>query len=399
MISRPFDSIGKDDIESLISNNIPESRTLEYKEALPGNADDDKREFLADVSSFANASGGTLIYGVREQRDGSGKTTGFPESIVGLGNINIDAEKLRLESILQAGISRRIIGLQIKAIDGFSSGEVLLIQVPPSWNSPHMVTFKNWSRFFSRNSAGKYQLDVDELRNAFIASESLGEQIRQFRVDRVAKLIEGEGPTKLLPGAKFMLHLIPVATFGSSEQVDVRAVFRANNLYSPGEVTRRDRRFNLDGVLSFVDNYTRDNESYSYAQLFRNGAIEAACSLMKGDDTHVIEKDYELKVLKSLDKYLHLLQELSINSPIIISLTMIGVKGYKVGRSIFDASPYTARIIDRDVLIIPEISLEEYGVVLENAMRPSFDAVWQASGGEGSPNYDQAGKWIGSLDT
>ncbi|MCK5240903.1 ATP-binding protein [bacterium] len=48
----------------MISNQIQESRTIEYKESLPGNSDQDKREFLADISSFANAAGGDLLYGI-----------------------------------------------------------------------------------------------------------------------------------------------------------------------------------------------------------------------------------------------------------------------------------------------------------------------------------------------
>jgi hypothetical protein len=42
----------------LVDNQVSEHKTIEYKEALLGNADGDKKEFLADVSSFANESGG-----------------------------------------------------------------------------------------------------------------------------------------------------------------------------------------------------------------------------------------------------------------------------------------------------------------------------------------------------
>jgi len=393
MINKPFDLISKDDIESLILNSVSESKTLEYKEALPGNADDDKREFLADISSFANASGGILIYGIREHRDGNGKTTGLPETIVGLGSINTDQEIRRLDSILQTGISRRIIGLQIKVIDCLSSGVVLLIRVPASWNAPHMVTFKNWSRFFSRNNAGKYQLDVDELRIAFVASESLREQIRQFRVERVAKLIAEEGPTKLPPGPKLMLHLIPIATFGSSEQVDIRAIARTDKPMPPGRVHAWNERFNLDGFLTFAEINRESNESYSYAQLFRNGAIEAALPLACMGNKPLIGSSYEPNLLQDLSDYLHLMQKLAINPPIIIFVTLVGVKGCTVGNNSYNLYPFARNEIDRDVLIIPEASLEDYSVVLEDAMRPSFDAVWQASGREGSPNYDKAGKW------
>jgi len=80
--------------------------------------------------------------------------------------------------MIRDGIAPRIIGLQTKAIDGFSDGCVIVIRIPKSWNYPHMVTYKNHSRFYSRNSAGKYPLDVTEIRSAFIASESLTENTK-----------------------------------------------------------------------------------------------------------------------------------------------------------------------------------------------------------------------------
>ncbi len=47
-------------------NAVAESRSLDYKAALPSGGDEGKREFLCDVSSFANTVGGCLIYGVTE---------------------------------------------------------------------------------------------------------------------------------------------------------------------------------------------------------------------------------------------------------------------------------------------------------------------------------------------
>jgi hypothetical protein len=48
----------------LRTNGVAEGRQLDYKEQLPISSDDDKREFLGDVTSFANTAGGDLIYGV-----------------------------------------------------------------------------------------------------------------------------------------------------------------------------------------------------------------------------------------------------------------------------------------------------------------------------------------------
>ena len=68
MIPKRFDEITKADIDALVANGVAEGRTLDYKRTLPGGKDDEKREFLADVSSFANAAGGDIIFGVEEDQ-------------------------------------------------------------------------------------------------------------------------------------------------------------------------------------------------------------------------------------------------------------------------------------------------------------------------------------------
>lgn len=160
MIQKPFDRIEKVDIDSLVANATEEGRNIEYKQALPGNADKQKKEFLADVSSFANASGGDLLYGVEEQRDGEGKPTGIPTSVPGVPIPNADAEIRRLENIIRDGIRPRIAGVHLRTVDGFANGPVLLIRIQRSYALPHMVTFQEHSRFYARNSKGKYPLDV-----------------------------------------------------------------------------------------------------------------------------------------------------------------------------------------------------------------------------------------------
>lgn len=47
----PFDEISESHLLALIENGYSERRTVEYKRDLPGGKDDDKKEFLADVSS------------------------------------------------------------------------------------------------------------------------------------------------------------------------------------------------------------------------------------------------------------------------------------------------------------------------------------------------------------
>ena len=62
-LNKPLDQIEERDLQELLAGQVSEHKTLEYKLALPGNSDSERKEFLADVSSFANAAGGDLIYG------------------------------------------------------------------------------------------------------------------------------------------------------------------------------------------------------------------------------------------------------------------------------------------------------------------------------------------------
>ena len=106
-IPTQFDDITKADIDALLANGVPEGRTIEYKLTLPGSTDQDKKEFLADISSFANAAGGDLLYGLDAQK-------GVPTAIPGLAIADSDAEIRRLEGIIRTGIDPRIPGVRIK---------------------------------------------------------------------------------------------------------------------------------------------------------------------------------------------------------------------------------------------------------------------------------------------
>lgn len=114
MFSKSFDEITKADVDLLIADQVPEGRTLDYKAELPGKSDGQRKEFAADVSSFANAAGGYIVFGVAEAKDGSGKNTGTPDKATGLANTNGDEAILRLESMARANIEPPIPGLRTK---------------------------------------------------------------------------------------------------------------------------------------------------------------------------------------------------------------------------------------------------------------------------------------------
>ena len=65
--TKPLDEIEESDLQALLDNPVPERKRIEYKSELPTDRFKDRKEFLADVSSFANTVGGYLVYRVREE--------------------------------------------------------------------------------------------------------------------------------------------------------------------------------------------------------------------------------------------------------------------------------------------------------------------------------------------
>jgi len=384
-----LDSITEGHLQALISNNVCERKALEYKTELPGNSDADKREFLADVSSFANASGGDMIYGIEAK-------SGVPARLNGLA-IAGDKEILRLEEIIQNGVAPRIPGIATRAVPLQNSKFALIVRIPRSWALPHMVTFKNLSRFYSRNSAGKYQLDVSEIRAAFALSEVAAERIRDFRTARLGNIIAGEIPVALLTNPKMVLHIVPLEAFDPAARFDLSIL--ASNLRNlrPINASGTSFRYNLDGFLTFSV-VEPPRTASSYVQVFRNGIIEAVeASLLDDRDAGIPSLSYEQELLEALPRFLCCQEQLGVKPPLFIMATMLGVRGYTlaVSKRLSGIGRRHVHHIDRDVLTVPEVLVESFDCDPHQIMKPVFDAVWNAAGWKRSMNYNDEGRWVG----
>ena len=384
MINKNIDQITEEDLQVLIDNGVSEHKTIEYKRALPPNLDKidkEKTEFLADVSSFANASGGDLIYGVTAEN-------GIPKSLDGLNVNDIDGEILRLESIIRTGIEPRIPSVRTQRVALKNSNVALVIRIPKSWIAPHRVKIND--KFYSRSSNGKYPLDVGELRTAFNLSETITERIRNFRLDRISKIFANETPISSSYNTKVILHLIPIISLNPGQAYDISKIAsQPGNMIPIGSMGGRSR-YNLDGFLTY---FGQEGETHSYVQLFRNGVIEAVAGLsLRSDGKKLIYSDTEEKLIESFIVYLSLLKTLNVEPPTFVFLTLLGFKGYSMAlsRDRFDTEGYQ---IDRDVLQLPEVIIESYDINAAKELKPCFDSIWNACGFKGSVNYNDKGEW------
>lgn len=159
---RSLQDLSLDDFQTLIANQIPEGPNLDYKETAYSGRPQDIREMLRDITALANAAGGYLILGIRE--DGFGRAISLTP---------IDDPQTKVQAIHQAcldGIRDRIDGLEVQAYDtGFNQG-IIVVRVPPSEQRPHMMVRDHSTDFFRRYNTDKRAMTIGEIRETILDS-------------------------------------------------------------------------------------------------------------------------------------------------------------------------------------------------------------------------------------
>jgi hypothetical protein len=189
-----FEEIAERHLIEQIQVGVPEGVLVDYKKENYGRTDADIKEFLKDVSSFANTAGGHLIIGIDE-------SDGAPIKINALAG-DPDQELQRLENLARDGIEPRISGLRMKSIPISGGGSVIVLRIPKSWSPPHRVSARNTNRIYGRNSAGAYEFSIEELRVVFTSAASALDRVRAFKAERLAKIDSGEADRASCAGSR-----------------------------------------------------------------------------------------------------------------------------------------------------------------------------------------------------
>ena len=168
-----LENISEQDLLAIVEAGVPEGLRIDFKRDTYGGSDGDRKEFLADISSFANTSGGDLIIGMDE-------SDRIANELVGVSLPNADSECLRLEGMARDSLQPRIPGLRVVPIGLENGKHALVVRIPKSWNSPHRIIFKKSNRFWARTDGGKYEPDIDQLRQLFRVGPALAEQVQKL---------------------------------------------------------------------------------------------------------------------------------------------------------------------------------------------------------------------------
>lgn len=153
----------KERIEKMIADGVEEGPTLDYKRAASLEKSDDKRtgEITKDVSSFANSSGGTIIYGVAEFQDTARRHR--PECPDPVQRAKISKEWL--EQIIQT-IQPRIEGLQVYPIpwDEQANTVCYVVEIPQS-DTAHQARDHRYHMRYNFNTLAMEDHQVRDVMN------------------------------------------------------------------------------------------------------------------------------------------------------------------------------------------------------------------------------------------
>lgn len=184
--SKGFREWTSKDLSVIIDNDVyKENEFIDYKENFAvleclDKAQKKKKqdEFRHDVCSFANANGGYLIFGIKEE-------AGVPKDILGVEIDNIDRFELDRRNEL-FGIMPIVPTVEFSFIHLKNQRYVVIIKVSKGSHKPYIyVENEGVFKFFIRRGNRKQAMSYMEISSNFLHSSLFTDEIRKFRKEKM----------------------------------------------------------------------------------------------------------------------------------------------------------------------------------------------------------------------
>lgn len=386
----PIESVTKETIQSLI-NNVSESTQIDFKKKLNLNKDEEKKEFLADVVSFASTSGGDIIIGISENK-------GIAEKIEPIEIPDIDNFKLSVSSIIKDGIEPRV-NFQIKEFL-FDKEYVILLRIFKLFPGPPMIIYKNTSKFFGRGASGKYQLNYLQIRNAFTSAATINETFKEFRNNRINHFlsgVDGNDPSK--PFMLFYIYPINEVNF----DINNIPVEKINEALYPVTSGSFDKTYNIEGFAMYRHIKHDGDNRLTQNQLFYNSAIEIYDDnflnnkkISNKSNIKLVYLDYlEGHIIRNFERIIKFYSKYSISAPYLINFSLVSIRNSQ-GATHDLKHNYSFKIINRENLIFREFVINPNTDYPVDSLKLMFDDLWRSFGVFKSPSFDEDGKFLKS---
>lgn len=326
----------------------------------------------------------------------------MPDRIVGLGTSFVaDVEQRRLLQLIDAHIDPRINGIEFKAIQDIENGPILILRVPASWTAPHMITLSDRNVFYGRKFASNTRLDVREIGDMFVRSQSVLEKADSFVDVRLQKILgEGGNPAGINVLSKFnsmfAVHLLPLQSFREPFSLELRELdLNPYNLRFRSDGDSNRRRYNFSGFLAW-DAYGLGKLATSYTQVFKNGAIEAVSLIDRSQADERLALPIiviESEIIKAVTRFVSFYETKGVAPPIELRIHLLSVKNFVVEFMLPSTEWVRGAPVSEYHLNLPSVLISDFSAPIDGTLRPAFDTLWNAFGFDASRSYGAHGRW------
>jgi len=171
--NKPYEKWTEEDIKQICKDKIAEDQRLDFKRELKLEPLKERFELLKDITSFANAQGGIIIYGIETE-----KTEEFGE-IAKNHCPNSDASLIdSANRIIYSSVSPKI-DVKLHQIPASSGGFYIIAYVAQSYLKPHSFNWKRETRWYIRRNQDNFPLTEIEIREMYFQSYQIKQNIKQ----------------------------------------------------------------------------------------------------------------------------------------------------------------------------------------------------------------------------
>lgn len=382
---RKLFDIKEQHLERVVHDQVQERDTIEYKSAMYGHSDEEKREMLKDISSMANHRGGYLIIGIEEDEEG------IPTKVTGVEAGN-HVERIR-DSCLD-NIDKRIVGLEIEDVPLSNGKVVVIVSIPESINAPHMVTFKGLNQFWKRHGRQKDKMTIDEIGEAFDKRLSNLNRLDRFLFTRKAGILESIGDKVFMVISSSPAYLRDEVIFDIHDQ-NLRGI-----MLNPPQLAKGLGNISCGQPYPTINGLRADQlRLRDYLEVFRNGYIEYG-KLIEYDKPIAEDKDLGLYFASQADtayivnfvRFIEQVYGIYLPlTPLVVSFTIYNARGMWLATGHKYADPDELMKWQKQHLELGKFYVENLAEEAKLLPKKISDRIWQAFHREKANVFDDAG--------
>ncbi len=357
--AKEIEELNEEKLKVFLQKQFRENRFLDYKlKYAKRSIDEAKGEFLADVTGFANYSGGNIIVGVEELEDEG--TSSQPGELIGIDAGDKWAEQHR--NLCDDSVDPPISGLIIKEIYLQSGKWAVVLHIPASLRRPHMITFRGKNRFYIRHDDRTVKMTVDEVRRSVVEVINIQKDLDTYISNVEEEIREdfiGDDFSLIMHSVPFLLEADQIDT--SSEKI--KSALQDSSLFINGmDITSHFSPLpNIHGIFGGIS----QTDPYYFTYIHRTGYVGLAYNIQNklsfaGIKDKILSHSIKYVFLAFLRLSKLVIERTKTSSPYQISCVFVNSRQTTYTYQIMEFPEQSDIVWKRDRMKLPGIRLDSF---------------------------------------